>query len=229
MHADLARLERVAMNLANVQTPGYKREVLTVHPFPRQIDDATAAITVHTDQRPGTLKSTGQALDFAINGAGWFEVLTPQGTAYTRQGQFRLDADGRLVTQQGHPVMGVSGEIVLPNAGPAADAEGRLFAEPGAGKAGAPALAQLRIVQFDAGATLQRLGDGLVRPQGPPGNAAPGAAQVRQGYLENSNVNQMQEMVRLLETVRHLETLQKVALGYDEMLATSIRKLGETP
>ena len=73
--------------------------------------------------------------------------------------------------------------------------------------------------QFEAGAAVQKLGDGLVLLQGPPANAAEGTLQVRQGYLENSNVSHMQEMVRLLETVRHLETLQKVALGYDEMLA----------
>ena len=75
---------------------------------------------------------------------------------------------------------------------------------------------------------MQRVGDGLVLQQGAATLVPESAVQLRQGFLENSNVNHLHEMVRLLETVRHLETLQKVALGYDEMLATSIRKLGET-
>lgn len=227
MHADLARLDRVALNMANAQTPGYKREVVTAQPFSARVEAAANGVSVHTDQRPGTLKPTGQSLDFALAGPGWFEVATPQGPAYTRHGQFRLDAAGRLVTQQGHPVTGQSGEIRLPNLAPVADAAGRLFDAAAGTRAGAPVLAQLRVVQFEAGAAVQKLGDGLVLPQGSPANVAEGTLQVRQGYLENSNVSHMQEMVRLLETVRHLETLQKVALGYDEMLAASIRKLGE--
>jgi flagellar basal-body rod protein FlgG len=228
MQADMARLERVGMNIANAQTPGYKREVVAAGSFAASVHAATAAVAVHIDQRPGTLKPTGQSLDFALSGQGWFELATPQGTAYTRQGNFRVDAQGRLVTQQGHPVMGVAGEIVLPHGSPVADAVGRLFDGPGGSRSGATSIGQLKVVQFDAGGSLQRLGDGLVLPQGEPATALEGAVQVQQGFLENSNVSHMQEMVRLLVSVRHLETMQKVAMSYDEMLGTSIRRLGET-
>jgi len=233
MHADMARMERVGMNIANAQTAGYKREVTSTTAFGTQFAAAAGALSVHTDQRPGTLRPTGHALDLALTGPGWFEVATPQGVAYTRQGNFRLDAQGRLVTQQGHPVMGQGGEIVLLHGSPVIDAAGRVFeGTPSAGRdalgAGSAAVGQLKLVQFDAGAPLQRLGDGLVLPQGEPSPVAAVAPQVRQGFLENSNVSHMQEMVRLLETVRHMESMQKVALGYDEMLATSIRKLGES-
>jgi flagellar basal-body rod protein FlgF len=232
MHADMARIERVAMNIANAQTAGYKREVVTATPFAARVDDAAGAVAVHTDQRAGTLKRTGESLDLALAGAGWFEVATPQGVAYTRQGHFRQDAQGRVVTQQGHPVLGVGGEIVLLTATPVIDAAGRVFegaaAADGPGRAGVAPLAQLKVVQFDGTPAMQRLGDGLFVLQGEPVLAAEGAVQVRQGFLENSNVSHMHEMVRLLETVRHMESLQKVALSYDEMLATSIRKLGET-
>src|SRR4051812_17860177 len=106
MQADMARMDRVAMNIANVQTPGYKRAVVTTVPFGQRVEAAgTAQPAIHTDSRPGTLKTTGQGLDFALAGPGWFEVRTPQGAAYTRNGSFRLDAAGRLVTQQGHAVM----------------------------------------------------------------------------------------------------------------------------
>lgn len=241
MHADMARLDRVAMNLANVQTAGYKRELAATLPFAARLagadaqGDATAdvrpaALALHLDQRPGTLKATGQKLDLALAGPGWFEVATEDGTAYTRQGNFRLDARGRLVTQQGHPVLGVAGEIQLLQAAPVIDAAGRVFegslsAPP---PAGAAPVAQLRIVQFDPAAPIARRGEGLVDVRGEPVLAPEGAAEVRQGFLENSNVSQMQEMVQLLQSLRHLETMQKVATGYDEMLGTSIRRLGES-
>lgn len=228
MQTDFARMDRVAMNIANAQTPGYKREVVLATPFSARMQSAVGPTPVHTDTRPGTLQPTGERLDFALAGPGWFEVLAPGGSAYTRQGKFRLDAGGRLVTQQGYPVMGVGGEIVLASGDASVDGAGRVFDAPGGARNGATAIAQLKVVQFEPGAAVQRMGDGLVRVQGTPALAAESAIQVRQGFLENSNVSQMQEMVALLQTVRHLETLQKATLGYDEMLATSIRKLGET-
>jgi flagellar basal-body rod protein FlgG len=148
-------------------------------------------------------------------------VETEQGVAYTRQGNFRLDAAGRLVTQQGRTVLGLSGPIQLAPGAPRIDAQGRVF-EAGA----AQPQAQLRIVDFAPGAVLERLGDGLVRIQGDP-QPVPAATELRQGFLENSNVEPLREMLQLLQSVRHMETLQKVALGYDEMLASSIRRLGE--
>jgi flagellar basal-body rod protein FlgF len=225
MQVDMARLDRVAMNIANAQTPGYKREVLSASSFAARVDAAPASI--HTDMRPGTLKATGQALDFALSGAGWFEVSTSQGPAYTRQGNFRPDAAGRLVTQQGHAVMGAAGEIVLPSGTPVVDAGGRLFAGSAGDRHERAAIAQLRVVQFEPGTALQRIGDGLVVTQASPAPVPEAGLQVHQGFLENSNVSHMHEMVRLLESVRHLEAMQKVALGYEEMLGTSIRKLGE--
>ena len=238
MHADLARLDHAAMNLANAQTVGYKREIGVRLPFAARVDlgaqhrlqgetgEAQAVhLAVHVDARGGTLKSTGQPLDLALAGPGWFEVQTAGGTAYTRQGNFRLDARGRLVTPEGDAVMGVGGEIVLVHGNPSIDASGRVF-EGGAG-AGASPVAQLRIVQFDPAARIERLGDGLVLVHGEAIAAPEGSARVEQGFLENSNVSPAQEMVQLLQSVRHLETMQKVATGYDEMLATSIRRLGE--
>jgi flagellar basal-body rod protein FlgG len=236
IHADMARMDRIAMNIANAQTPGYKREVVSVMPFAARVDGSAAAqetaVVVQADQRPGALQPTGQPLDVALTGPGWFEVMTPQGPAYTRQGNFRLDAAGRLVTQQGLPVMGSAGEIQLLQGTPVIAAAGRVF-DGGAGggspvKAGATPVGQLRVVRFDAGAAVERVGDGLLRLAGDAAPAPEGSVEVKQGFLERSNVSHMHEMVRLMETVRHLESLQKVAVGYDELLATSIRRLGET-
>ena len=239
IHADMARAERAAMNLANSQTPGYKREVGPSMPFAARVGAggaSSAAATAspqrpQTDLRPGTLKATGQALDLAIVGEGWFEVSTPEGPAFTRQGNFRLDAEGRLVTQQGNPVMGTAGLIHLVHGSPRIDEAGRVFerdwAEAGIASMAPAAVGQIKVVQLEEAQALRRMGAGLVAHDGAAAVAGEGSAQVRQGLLENSNVDPMREMVELMQSVRHLETLQKVALGYDEMLGTSIRKLGE--
>jgi flagellar basal-body rod protein FlgG len=239
MQADMARMDRVAMNLANAQTPGYKREVVTANAFAQALrmggladgeQGGLVAAAVHLDQQQGTMKTTAQGLDLALSGPGWFEVLTEQGPAYTRLGNFRRDAQGRLVTAQGQPVAGTGGEIQLPEGPLSIDASGRIFeAVAGDGKVAklrSEPVAQLKVVAFDEGAAARRLGGGLVVFPG----ATPRAetqTEIRQGYLENANVSSMQEMVQLMQTMRHFESLQKAALSYDEMLGNAIRKLGE--
>lgn len=243
MHQDMARLDRIAHNLANASTPGYRREVVAAKPFAEMLEaaatqaDASPAaqpsgeVEVLTDTRPGTLRMTGQPLDVALSGDGFFEVSTASGPAYTRQGNLRADERGRLVTADGNPVMGVNGEIVLTTRTPVIDAQGRIT-EPDAtaglavGSPGTP-VAQLKVVRFENARALQRLGNGLVAPGAGMTIVEDAAGQIRQGALENANVSSMHEMVQLMETMRHFESLQKVAQGYDEMLGTAIRRLGD--
>ncbi|AMO95591.1 flagellar hook-basal body family protein [Collimonas fungivorans] len=238
MQQDMARVDRVAMNLSNALTPAYKREVAVVraqsssqaNSFARLLDagmaDAMARnvpenqVEVLSDIRPGTLKSTGQNLDLAIAGSGYFEVQTENGAAYTRQGNFRMDARGRLVTAQGYAVMGKGGDIYLNTSQPSIDAAGNIVENK-------LPVGQLKIVQFDKPASLRRLGDGLVAAGEGMAQLQDSEIQVKQGYLENANVSSMHEMVELTQTMRHFESMQKVAQGYDEMLGTAIRKLGD--
>ena len=239
MQFDMAKVDRVGLNLANAQTTGYKRELVAGAPFAQrfaaaaQLADRAAVppLTTHVDQRPGTLRPTGQSLDVALTGPGWFEVQTGRGPAYTRQGDFRLDAQGHLVTQQGYPVMGLGGEIQLPHGNPVIDAQGRVFEGTLPGGAppvgGAQPVAQLKIVRFEEKAPVERLGQGLVTVGGEVLATTDSQTEVRQGHLENSNVSSMQEMVQMIQTLRHFESMQKTAVGYDEMLGTAIRKLGD--
>jgi flagellar basal-body rod protein FlgF len=240
MQGDMARLDQVGMNLANVLTPGYKRGVAVQAALGSDFaahfsnaaallpdgDVAAAAIRFAADGRAGTLKSTGQSLDLALASKGYFEVSTENGPAYTRHGSFHVDARGRLVTAQGYPVMGTSGEIILNLTNPVVGATGAISSS--TGSADAASLAQLKVVEFGDGAQLEHLGDGLYA-------AGPGMKllneqeiQVRQGFLENSNVSSSYEMTTLVQAMRHFESMQKIAQGYDEMLGTAIRKLGET-
>lgn len=251
MHQDSVRLEKVGTNLANALTTGYKREVVSVRPTPysqlgasfsAQFDalsapaDATGGmLQTQTDARPGTLKSTGQSLDLALDGDGFFEIATDSGPAYTRQGSFHLDGQGRLVNAQGYPVMGKGGAIFLTTRNPSIDSRGYVFDGPKSGPAGFAGsrpvaqepVGQLKVMQFETPKALQHLGDGLLASQSPAGMMNDVDVQVRQGFLENSNVSSMQEMVQLMQTMRHFESMQKVATGYDEMMGTAIRKLGD--
>jgi len=247
MQQDMARLERISMNMANAATPGYKREVVASLPsngatFSDAMQSAgalstntrvdvpaiaSATLLIQSDTRPGTLRTTGQNLDLALASPGFFEISTEAGLAYTRQGSWQLDARGRLVTPQGNPVMGVGGEIVLSRPNPVIDATGQIFeSKPGGGVESTP-VAQLKVVQFDDIGSLQRLGEGLMTTEQRPIQLRDGDVQLRQGFLENSNVNSMQEMAQLIQSMRHFESMQRVALGYDEMIGGAVRKLGE--
>ena len=238
MQGDMARLEQVAMNLANTLTPGYKRGITSQAAvggsFASQLGalenasaEGTPVAPVRldsvTDSRIGTLKFTGQSLDVALAGKGYFEVMTDSGPAYTRNGSFHLDARGRLVNDKGLAVMGTGGEITLGAGAAVIDANGTIRTS-AAGDA--VTLARLKVLEFDGAGALTRLGEGLFAPA--PGMKQVEESQVRQGYLENSNVNSTHEMTQLIQSMRHFETMQKVVQGYDEMLGAAIRKLGET-
>jgi flagellar basal-body rod protein FlgF len=242
MQQDMTRLERVGINLANVTTHGYKREMVVAKPFAETYAALQAAIStvqpngslvpsepvqVLNDWRPGTLKSTGQSLDLALGGQGFFEVTTAQGPAYTRQGSFQVDGRGRLVTAQGHPVQGKSGEIYLSKTNPIIDAAGNIKEADLAGRVNETVIAQIKIVQFNDNAALQRAGDGLFSVSQNASQSIVNDPKIRQGFLENSNVNAMQEMLQMTQTMRHFETMQRVIQAHDDMVGVAIRKLGD--
>ncbi len=223
---DMALLDRAATHLAHAQATGWRRAVAVVQAQPTGDTGAGDGERLRIDARPGVLRPTGQALDLAIGGAGWFEVQGPQGPAYTRRGDFRLDGQGRLVTAQGHAVLGTSGEIRLTGSSAAIDAQGHVFDADQPGRTPADAVARLRIVQFEPQATATRGPDSLLHFEGSGTEAAD--PQVRQGWLEGSNVQPMHEMLQLMQVLRHAQTVQRVASGWDETLGAAIRRLGET-
>jgi flagellar basal-body rod protein FlgF len=246
MQEDMSHLDRVAQNMTNMATPGYKREVVLARPFVDVVDELSAAAdgavgadvgaTLHRplvliDTKAGSLKATGQALDLALSGDGFFEVSTAQGTAYTRQGDFSVDAHGRLVTSAGDPVMGKGGEIHLVTRTPVIDAAGNVTepnapANSGVSVDGGP-VAQLKIVRFGDTHGMTHLGGGLLSGGSEPQVISDATARVHQGQLEASNTNTMQEMVQVIQTMRHFESMQKVVQGYDELMGTAIQKLGD--
>ena len=228
---DVQRMQVISHNIANSTTPGFKREIVTSRAFAGYIDQAMRPGQINTypgaqpqgqvviDHSQGTLRYTGNPLDVAIQGDGYFEVMTAQGPAYTRQGNFRIDSTGRLLTVTGLPVLGNGGEIVLSGDKPVIDHSGKITE-------GQREVAQLRTVLIADPSTLTEAGSGLYLPSAST-QTSDGTAGIRQGYLEAANVTVMDEMVHLIETMRHFESSQRLMTGYDEMLDKAINVVGE--
>lgn len=234
MQNDMRRMETVSQNMVNIATPGYKRAIPVTTPFSAAMDAAgmpqamnasatatgVSALTSVLDMSAGAVKHTGKPWDLAISGEGFFEVATPEGLAYTRAGDFRLDARGRLVTQNGMAVQGLQGELVMNGPNASVDHSGKITQD-------GEVVGQLKLVRFADMRTLTKNGTGLLMPAA--GSAAPLAAQpeLQVGFLESSNVTPMREMVSMMETTRHFEAAQKMFQGYDDKLASAIQKLGQ--
>jgi flagellar basal-body rod protein FlgG len=232
MQNDLSRLDAISQNAANINTPGYRRTITTSTSFAdvlslsRGRTGAGASLTLPSmtsavDTTHGALKATGNPLDLALDGEGYFELSTPTGPAYVRTVSARLDEQGRLVNQAGLLVNGTGGDIVADGSNATIGPRGEVLVH-------GEAVAHLRVVRFDDPHALEKTPDGLLRPKS--ANATPQEAatvQVRSGFLEGSNVTPLNEMVAMLETSRHFESQQKLFQGYDEQLSNAIQHLGQ--
>lgn len=220
MEAATVRHEVASQNLAHVNMPGYRRQFIQQHSFEALLNDpqpvgysrdslGTAVPTaVQFDLTQGTLKETGRALDVAIQGEEFFVVEGPEGPLYTRNGSFRLDALGRLVTVDGLPVRGRGGPIVIPEAPGSSTVtvtrDGRVVA-------GNDEVGQLDFARIQDPQQLQIAGASLF--SAPPEVVASGAeASVVQGVLELSNVQPVIELVNILIGSRQYEAAQRAIM-----------------
>jgi flagellar basal-body rod protein FlgF len=213
MSAAERRLDTVATNLANLGVTGYKRRGSTTESFAhmvrgqmvRQIETRSVV-----DHGQGPLAQTGNPYDLALSGAGFFAVETPEGEAYTRNGKFHIGDDGVLQTQSGLPVawQGARGTIDPLKEAPLIDPEGAVFQD------GAE-LGRLKLANFEHVTNLAQLGDGFY--QAVPGQRdAAHEATLRQGFLERSNVNAVDEMVSMIAVQRSFESSTRMMNMIDQ-------------
>ena len=213
MLAEQIRQEQIANDLANAATPGYKGDRTAQRSFGDLLlansangaavgrqSTAVQVDAIETDFSPRPARETGEALDFAIAGEGFFAVQTAQGVRYTRNGQFSLDPQARLVTAQGDPVLDRNGRPVVA-------ADGRV--DP-------------RVIGVVALTNPRKEGDSLV--SGTPAGAAAGT--VRSGALESSGADAARSMVDMIASMRAFEAGQKVIQAIDDTLGQAASKVG---
>lgn len=221
------QMEIVANNIANLNTTGFKGE----QPL---FEDYVMAAGPHTpvsyvldrgtmrNQAPGALSLTGEPLDVALEGDGFLTVQTADGPRYTRNGHLSMDADGRVVTSAGQPVLDDGGGEITLDEGAGAPT----IAPDGTISQGTNRIGRLGVVRFADPQALQGAGDGLLTAG--PGQAAEAAPDTRlaQGMLEGSNVQPVVEITRMVELQRRYQTMQSLLQSDAELQRSAIQRLG---
>ena len=225
MLAHERRMDQIANNLANVDTAGYKKEDITFWEMMFKTQDQRPrvgkAMKLLTDQRHGSAEETGNTLDFAISGDGFFRIQTPNGVRFTRNGNFTLNNQGQLSTLDGNLVLGNGGPITLDDQNIAVAPDGQITAN------GEP-INQLSLVTFPdlnglekEGANLFRIKTGAAQEQAVP------TPSIQQGYLEGSNVNVVAEMTEMIDLQRAYQSQQKAIQTTDDIDQQSTSRVGK--
>jgi flagellar basal body rod protein FlgG len=230
LQARSAQLERLAADLANVGTAGYKAERGTTAAAER--DDAFAralrsAVDVADgpralDLRNGAIATTGRDLDFAIDGKGFFAIETTEGVRYTRNGHFTRRADGVLATEEGFAVLGETGPLALPNDGGAVTIgnDGQILV-------GETPIGRPRIVDFESYDQLGRQDGAIFRSGSTVAPVTRADARLVTGALEQSNVGLVERMAQMTEVTRTFEALQRgVTILMNDLDGRAINDLG---
>lgn len=226
MRTRLGELDRLASDIANAATIGYKAERATTAESDRPDFGAELASAIDVsggptrlDMRAGSIAPTGRDLDVAIDGPGLFVIDTPQGERYTRDGRFTRRSDGVLTTADGQPVQGESGQITLPKGPVKIDTDGTV-------RVGAAVSGKLKVVEFTDPKALQR--ESASRFVADP-NVTPISAEtseVREGALEQSNVSVVDRIAQLAGANRSFESLQKaISVMSNELDGKAITEL----
>ncbi|MDH3643140.1 MAG: flagellar basal-body rod protein FlgG [Gammaproteobacteria bacterium] len=236
-------LRTISNNLANVSTVGFKRDRAVFSDLMYQVQQQPGGLSSQNTQLPsgiqlgvgvrvagtqkefteGSMQTTGQSLDMAVEGDGFFPITMPDGNvAYTRSGTFQLDQDGQIVTAQGYAL---EPAITIPSDANAVTigADGTVSATQ-AGSAAPTQLGSIQLVGFINPAGLEAIGNNLfletassgAAQQGTPGEN--GLGEVIQGALETSNVSVVEELVNMVATQRAYEMNSKVVSTADQML-----------
>lgn len=242
--AQSQRLDTIANNIANANTASFKKDQQTFYeylsaaerpPNVIQVPRVPASIESFYDMqggdrgyvdssgtftsfRQGQLRPTGAPLDMALDGRGFFEVLTPQGVRWTRNGQFKVDSTGALVTKEGHPVLREGNQdptqrrIQLGSDRVTVAENGELYE-------GGNLVGRLSVVEMPDADALKKQGSSLyaLKENYPQATLPATNASVKQGYVELSNVNIIEEMTDMIAATRVFEATQKAIKAHDQL------------
>ena len=240
------KLEVLSNNLSNINTVGFKQDRTVFRTYlpgsqnhitgtlhtklisgepgtlaPFQTSNSLVAFeSTRTDFTSGQLRHTGNALDLAIDGNGFFCVQTSEGIQYTRKGNFTLNQEGVLITQEGLPVLGDGGEIKIDGQDYVVDKEGNISVD-------GIQIDTLKIVNFADPQSVKKVGNTLFAPA--DSSFVEEKAErfmVSQGFIELSNVDAVRVMTEMIEALRGFESYKKVIQSIDEVTSKAIDKVG---
>jgi flagellar basal body rod protein FlgG len=230
MDAAAANHEVVADNLAHASTPGFRRHAIHLETLLPAGDNAGGSPIApipsvrpngsFTDFNPGPVQQTGNPLDVAVTGSGYFVVDGPRGPLYTRNGVFEISDRGDLQTKDGMRVRGQGGAINIP-----ATASSITISQDGAIRADGVEVGRFQLATFDDPRVLRRA-SGTCFDGPAPQTPAPGVVKVEQGYREGSNVQVVQEMVAMLIGARQYEAAEKTLRAMTEAVQQNTRPQG---
>jgi flagellar basal-body rod protein FlgF len=212
----------VSNNLSNAQTPGFKKNIPLFQTFLSGADERLSGRPIGTSItvfQQGTVHPTGNPLDIAIEGQGFFKVKTEYGVRYTRAGNFTLDKGQRLVDGNGNPVQGRNGEITVRGKNVVIDTDGSV-------KVDGNVTGQIALVTFADLQQLYKEGHTLYAADGEMEEIPAGSSQIAQGSLEQSNVNAVEEMINLLDSYRSYESCLKLIQSNDSLDSKAVNELG---
>lgn len=231
------KLEILTNNIANVNTTGFKEDRTTFRIYDPESSaaDQRDSLNVGKPKRflplpsgtqpvfsQGAMHQTGNPLDLAIEGEGFFSIQTPDGIRYTKNGSFNLDKEGVLVTSDGFPVLGDGGEIKI-------DEDDKIFTvdDEGSISVNETQIGRLKIVDFPRPYALVKIGNTLFAAKDKSLKEITAKRfQVQQGYLELSNVDVIKSMTEMIETFRGYESYQKVIKSIDDVNGKAINDIG---
>lgn len=225
MQARQEALDRIASDIANASTAGYKTERAGTQQADRPSFGQTlqAAVDVvnseaELDMRPGAIASTGRSMDLSIEGDGFFVVETPLGPRYTRNGHLARNSEGLLTNDEGNVVQGKDGPIKV---GP-----GQIEVDPdGTIRSGGASVGALKVVKFGPESKLEREGGSRFRSEATPETVA--NPVVRSGTLEQSNVSVMERIAEMTEVTRSYQTLMRaISVLVNDVDKGAISELG---
>jgi flagellar basal-body rod protein FlgG len=246
------RMDIISNNLANVNSAGYKGDIPVFEsylqqqkgvniPAPITPNEYVVNSNPYIDFSQGPLHETANELDLALNGDGFFAVDTPDGVRYTRNGNFKINAEGLLTTQDGYPVLGKGKDLgdkhiyinvlSLSQQGEVSVSADGTISVIDRFSGDVPVLMregyELKIVDFEKPYALRKAGNGMYAPIS-EGIAELKAknTEVKQGFIERSNINTIKEMTSMIEVVRGYESYQKVIQSFSESTSKLVDEVG---
>lgn len=222
IQSDMTQVEVLAQGLANTNTAGFRAAQVSTRPFTvGSIEETSADPVIHVSEKSGAIVSTGRKLDIALAGDGFLQVETDSESmlSLVRGGSLQVADDGTLTTALGRPVLVDGARLVVEGGNVDIDPNGDIFVD-------GQLLGRLSIVELLDDKALGIADEGVYAAPLDAIDTEPPSTTVLQGYVEQSNVNSSESIIRMMELSKHVESVQRSLVALDQMLDSGINDIG---